>query len=243
MRNIFNEEHKLFRESIAEWIEKEIAPKYDEWEKKKQIPREIWQKLGTLGGLCPMAQEKYGGLDGDFLFQTIVTEELAYRAFSGLLVAIQNDLVFPYIQNFGSEEQRVKWIPKMISGEIITGLAMTEPGVGSNLAGITTKAVKKGLKVFIYGASTKGNTLLQHYEINHKLIEFAAERSPEKWGKYTIGSGVKIISENEARNLNPDYFFVMPYAFIKEFIKREKKWLKRGGKFILPYPNFKIINK
>ena len=106
-----------------------------------------------------------------------------------------------------------------------------------------TKAVKKGLKVFIYGASTKGNTLLQYYGINHKLIKFAAERSPEKWGKYTIGSGVKIISENEARKLNPDYFFVMPYAFIKEFVKREKKWLKRGGKFILPYPNFKIINK
>ena len=106
-----------------------------------------------------------------------------------------------------------------------------------------TKAVKKGLKVFIYGASTKGNTLLQYYGINHKLIKFAAEKSPEKWGKYTIGSGVKIISENKARKLNPDYFFVMPYAFIKEFIKREKKWLKKGGKFILPYPNFKVINK
>ena len=106
-----------------------------------------------------------------------------------------------------------------------------------------TKAVKKGLKVFIYGASTKGNTLLQYYGINHKLIKFAAERSPEKWGKYTVGSGVKIISENKARKLNPDYFFVMPYAFIKEFIKREKKWLKKGGKFILPYPNFKVINK
>ena len=106
-----------------------------------------------------------------------------------------------------------------------------------------TKAVKKGLKVFIYGASTKGNTLLQYYGINHKLIKFAAERSPEKWGKYTVGSGVKIISENKARKLNPDYFFVMPYAFIKEFIKREKKWLKKGGKFILPYPNFRVINK
>ena len=106
-----------------------------------------------------------------------------------------------------------------------------------------TKAVKKGLKVFIYGASTKGNTLLQYYGINHKLIKFAAERSPEKWGNYTVGSGVKIISENKARKLNPDYFFVMPYAFIKEFIKREKKWLKKGGKFILPYPNFKVINK
>ena len=106
-----------------------------------------------------------------------------------------------------------------------------------------TNAVKKGLKVYIYGASTKGNTLLQYYGINHKLIKFAAERSPEKWGKYTIGSGIRIISENKARKLNPNYFFVMPYAFIKEFIKREKKWLKKGGKFILPYPNFKVINK
>ena len=104
-------------------------------------------------------------------------------------------------------------------------------------------AVKKGLKVYIYGASTKGNTLLQYYRINQKLIKFAAERSPEKWGKYTVGSGIRIISESEARKLNPDYFFVMPYAFIKEFIKREKKWIKKGGKFILPYPNFKVINK
>ncbi len=86
-----------------------------------------------------------------------------------------------------------------------------------------TDANKKKLKIFIYGASTKGNTLLQHYGINHKLIEFAADRNPEKWGKYTIGSGVKIISEEKARSLKPDYFFVMPYAFIKEFIKREKK--------------------
>ena len=104
-------------------------------------------------------------------------------------------------------------------------------------------AARKRLKVFVYGASTKGNTLLQYYGINNKLIQFAAERSHEKWGKYTIGSGVEIIPENKARNLNPDYFFVMPYSFIKEFIKREKKWLKGGGKFILPYPDFKIINK
>jgi len=98
-------------------------------------------------------------------------------------------------------------------------------------------------KVFIYGASTKGNTLLQYYGINSNIITYASERSPEKWGKYTIGTGLKIISEDYARTLNPDYFFVMPYAFIKEFIKREKNWIKGGGKFILPYPNFKIINK
>ena len=93
------------------------------------------------------------------------------------------------------------------------------------------------------GAATKGNTLLQYYGIDSKMISFASERSPEKWGKYTIGTGVEIISEEYARKLNPEYFFVMPYAFIKEFVIREKKWLKKGGKFILPYPNFKVLNK
>tara|TARA_B100000686_G_C16568099_1_gene851410 strand:+ start:58 stop:1023 length:966 start_codon:yes stop_codon:yes gene_type:complete len=103
--------------------------------------------------------------------------------------------------------------------------------------------IKEGGRIILYGASTKGNTLLQYYGIDNKLIKFAAERSPEKWGKYTIGSGIKIISENKARKLNPNYFFVMPYSFIREFVKREKKWLKGGGKFILPYPNFRIIKK
>jgi hypothetical protein len=95
--------------------------------------------------------------------------------------------------------------------------------------------------VFLYGASTKGNTLLQYYKLNNNLIPFAAERSPEKWGKYTIGTGIKIISEEQARKMKPDYYFVMPYAFISEFKKREKNWLKEGGKFILPYPKFKIV--
>ena len=75
------------------------------------------------------------------------------------------------------------------------------------------------------------------------MIEYAAERSPEKIGKYTIGSGIKIISEEKARKMSPDFFLVLPYGFIDEFIVREKNWMKRGGKFILPYPNFKIISK
>ena len=153
-RKIFSAEHKMFRDSISEFIEKEIAPNYDEWEKNKQIPKEVWKKLGDLGGLCPMAEEKYGGLGGDFLFQTIVTEELSYRGFSGLLVAVHNDLVYPYIDKFGTEEQKEKWLPKMISGEMITGLAMTEPSVGSNLAGIQTKATKKKNKYIVNGAKT-----------------------------------------------------------------------------------------
>ena len=103
--------------------------------------------------------------------------------------------------------------------------------------------LKKNKKIFLYGASTKGNTVLQYYGINKKMIPYAAERSSFKWGKYTIGSGIKIISEVEAKKMKPDYFFVTPWGFIKEFIKREKNWLNRGGKFILPFPKMKIIGK
>ena len=103
------------------------------------------------------------------------------------------------------------------------------------------KQIKKEKKIFLYGASTKGNTILQYYKLNNKIIPFAAERSPEKWKKYTVGTGIKIISEKEARKLKPDYFFVTPWGFIKEFIKREHSWLKKGGKFIVPFPKFKLI--
>jgi len=103
------------------------------------------------------------------------------------------------------------------------------------------KEVKKNKKIFLYGASTKGNTLLQYYKLNNKIIPYAAEKSPEKWNKYTVGTGIKIISEKKARRLNPDYFLVTPWGFIKEFIKRESSWIKKGGKFILPFPKFKLI--
>ena len=103
------------------------------------------------------------------------------------------------------------------------------------------KKIKEGKKIFLYGASTKGNTMLQYYNLNSALIPFAAEKSPEKWNKYTIGTGIKIISEKKARKLNPDFFLVTPWGFIKEFVKREAIWLKKGGKFILPFPNFKLI--
>ena len=104
------------------------------------------------------------------------------------------------------------------------------------------KAIKNNKKIFLYGASTKGNTVLQYYGITNEQIPFAAERSPEKWGKFTIGTGIKIISELKARKLNPDYFFVTPWGFIEEFVKREKNWLTKGT-FIVPFPKFKLIKK
>jgi len=103
------------------------------------------------------------------------------------------------------------------------------------------KKIQKNKKIYLYGASTKGNTVLQYYGLDNRKIPLAAERSPEKWGKYTIGTGIQIISEQKARKLNPDYFFVTPWGFIEEFVKREKKWLKNGGSFILPFPKFRLI--
>jgi NDP-4-keto-2,6-dideoxyhexose 3-C-methyltransferase len=101
--------------------------------------------------------------------------------------------------------------------------------------------VGKGKKVYVYGASTKGNVILQYYGLDNTLITAAAERSPEKWGKYTIGSWIPIISEEEARKARPDYFLVLPWAFFDEFYQREKAWRLGGGKFILPLPEFRIV--
>jgi cyclopropane fatty-acyl-phospholipid synthase-like methyltransferase len=101
--------------------------------------------------------------------------------------------------------------------------------------------VAKGKKVYVYGASTKGNVILQYYGLDNRLITAAAERSPEKWGKYTIGSWIPIVSEEEARRARPDYFLVLPWAFFDEFYRREEAWRKTGGKFIVPLPNFRVV--
>lgn len=102
--------------------------------------------------------------------------------------------------------------------------------------------VKKGKIVYVYGASTKGNVILQYYGLDHNLIAAAAERSPEKWGKYTIGTGIPIISEEDARKAQPDYFLVLPWAFFNEFYEREVEWRSKGGKFILPLSEFRVIS-
>jgi NDP-4-keto-2,6-dideoxyhexose 3-C-methyltransferase len=104
------------------------------------------------------------------------------------------------------------------------------------------KEVEKGKKVYVYGASTRGNTLLQYCGIDNKLIKAAAERNPAKWGKKTVGTWIPIISEEQARKEKPDYFLVLPWAFIKEFVEREKEFLESGGKFIVPLPEPRIIS-
>lgn len=103
------------------------------------------------------------------------------------------------------------------------------------------KLVSDGKLVWGYGASTKGNVILQYYGLNERLIKGIADRSPEKWGRYTVGTGIPIFAESTARSVNPDYFFVLPYGFVQEFVERERTWRLRGGKFIVPLPSLTVV--
>lgn len=107
--------------------------------------------------------------------------------------------------------------------------------------GFIRDEVAKGKSVYVYGASTKGNTILQYYGLDSTVITAASERSPEKWGKYTVGTWIPIVSEAEARAAGPDYFLVLPWAFFDEFYDREKPWREKGGKFIVPLPEFRVV--
>jgi hypothetical protein len=113
--------------------------------------------------------------------------------------------------------------------------------LGQNVRQFIEEEHRKGKKVYAYGASTKGNTLLQFWNIDHNTIIAAAERNPDKWGKKTIGTLIPIISEQQARAERPDYFLVLPWHFLDEFIKREHEFLRSGGRFIVPLPDFRLI--
>jgi SAM-dependent methyltransferase len=113
--------------------------------------------------------------------------------------------------------------------------------IREDVVGFIKEQVKRGKKVYVYGASTKGNTLLQYFGLDHTVITAAAERNPDKWGKVTVGTHIPIVSEEEARAARPDYFLVLPWHFLEEFRLREKAYLLSGGKFIVPMPHFTLI--
>lgn len=148
------EEHKIFRDAFRKFLEKEAYPYYDAWEKAGIIPREFWDKLGENGFLCPWLDEKYGGLNADFAYAVIINEELERVGSSLIGVGLHNDIVVPYLDTYGTEEQKGRWLPGCISGELITAIAMTEPGAGSDLAGIRTTAVRDGDHYILNGEKT-----------------------------------------------------------------------------------------
>jgi acyl-CoA dehydrogenase len=148
------DEHKLFRSTFRKFLEKEAVPYYEQWEKDHLIPRSFWRKLGEQGYLCPNVEEKYGGAGADWGYNVVILEELE-RVGSGTIgIGLHNDIVVPYITAYGTEEQKQRWLPKCVSGEIITAIAMTEPGAGSDLANIQTTAIRDGDHYIINGQKT-----------------------------------------------------------------------------------------
>jgi long-chain-acyl-CoA dehydrogenase len=148
-------EHLMFRDAVKKFIAKEITPYHEQWERDGIVPRELWRKAGDMGFLCMDVPEAYGGGGvQDFRYNAILIEELAYAGAHGPGFSIHSDMVVPYIRDFGNEEQKRRWLPKMASGEIIGAIAMTEPNTGSDLANIRTSAVRQGEHYVLNGQKT-----------------------------------------------------------------------------------------
>ena len=156
-RSLFTEEHELFRQSIRDFVSREISPHNAEWEKNKMVSREAWLKLGENGFLGIQAPEHLGGLNiSDFRYNAILIEELGLSGCSAPAVGfpLHSDIVMPYILHYAKEETKKKYIPKMISGEYIGAIAMTEPGAGSDLQAIRTSATDQGDHYLVNGSKT-----------------------------------------------------------------------------------------
>lgn len=150
----FTEEHRLFRDAIQRYFAKEVTPQVDHWEKDGIVPKSAWKNLGEQGFLCPWLPEEYGGSGANFLYSVMLMEELAAAHCNGFAISLHSDIVVPYLFSYGTDEQKSRWLPGCASGEIITAVAMTEPGAGSDLAAIRTKAVRDGDSYIINGQKT-----------------------------------------------------------------------------------------
>ena len=153
-RKIYDEEHELFRSSVRKFLETEAAPYHAQWEKDGQVDRQLWLKAGEQGFLSPTVSEEYGGVGVDFRYNAIVDEEVSRSGFTGIGWGLHSDIAVPYICRYGNDAQKEKYLPKCVSGEIITAIAMTEPGAGSDLQGIKTTAVKDGDDYIVNGSKT-----------------------------------------------------------------------------------------
>ncbi len=153
-RTLFNSDHEGFRDILRKFLEKEAAPHHAQWEEDGQVSRELWEKAGANGFLCPTVPEQYGGPGADYLYSIIVMEEISRAGLTGIGWGLHTDIVAPYIEHYGSEEMKQKYLPKMVSGELIGAIAMTEPGGGSDLQAVKTTAIDKGDHYLLNGSKT-----------------------------------------------------------------------------------------
>ena len=151
-RQLFTEEHEAFRETVRKFYTQEVIPNTEKYEQQQHVDRDLWNKAGALGLLCATMPEIYGGSGVDRLYSMILIEEQAYAMDSATGFSLHSDIVANYILNFGNEEQKQYWLPKMATGDIVTAIAMTEPGTGSDLQAVKTTAVLDGDEYVINGS-------------------------------------------------------------------------------------------
>lgn len=154
MRSIFLPEHELFRDSLKRFIASDLEPHRSEWEKTGLVPRGVWLKAGAAGFLCCNIPESYGGHGSDFLYNAVVVEEMAKVGGGAPPFYLQSDMAAPYLLHFGTEEQKLRWLPKLVTGEVLASIAMTEPVAGSDLQGIRTTAIRDGDHFIVNGQKT-----------------------------------------------------------------------------------------
>ncbi|MEV4838532.1 acyl-CoA dehydrogenase family protein [Nonomuraea sp. NPDC049486] len=154
-RDLFDEEHLLFRETVREFMTREVAPHHDQWEKDGIVPRDVWKMAGEVGMFGFSVPEEYGGAGiKDFRYNAVIVEELIGKGASGLGFSLHNDVMAPYLVDLTDDGQKQRWLPGFVSGELITAIAMTEPGAGSDLQGIRTTAVREGDHYVVDGQKT-----------------------------------------------------------------------------------------
>ncbi len=154
-RPILEAEHESLRQTVRSFLEREVVPFHDQWEKDGVVPRELWTKAGAQGLLCFDVAEEYGGPGvKDFRYNMVMAEELTRAGVNGPGFLVHTDIIVPYLSSLGTDEQKRRWLPGCVSGETITAIAMTEPGAGSDLQGIRTTAVDKGDHYVLNGSKT-----------------------------------------------------------------------------------------
>ena len=153
-RNVYREDHEIFRSSVRRFLERECVPHQAEWDKAGKVDRETWLKAGKEGLLCPSLPPEYGGAGGDFGHSAVLIEEIAYANVSGVGFPLHSDIIAPYIYRVGSEAQKRRWLPKAAAGEVILAIAMTEPGAGSDLKAVRTTAKRDGGEYVVNGSKT-----------------------------------------------------------------------------------------
>lgn len=175
-RTLFEPEHDLFRESFRAFLERHVAPFHEQWEKDKIVDRGVWLEAGKQGFLGMAVPEEFGGGGvSDFRYNTIVTEEVTAGRYNGLGFALHNDVAAPYLIRLATEEQKQRWLPQFCTGELITAIAMTEPGTGSDLQGIKTRAVRDGDHYILNGSKTFITN-----GIHSDLVIVVAQTDPDK---------------------------------------------------------------